>query len=73
VAAGATATFAVGASGTAPIEYQWLRNGTAISGATLTTYTTPATSASDNGAQFAVRVSNAYGTVTSSPAVLTVM
>lgn len=35
--------------------------------------TTPVTTTADNGATFAVQVSNAYGKVTSSPAVLTVM
>src|SRR5579871_3879514 len=49
VTAGQTASFAVTASGTAPFTYQWNKNGTAISGATSSTYTTPVTSTSDNG------------------------
>jgi hypothetical protein len=72
VSAGQTATFSVAASGTAPLSYQWLRNGTALAGATSAAYTTPATTAADNGATFSVRVSNAYGSVTSSNATLTV-
>ncbi len=34
VTAGQTATFNVAATGTAPLSYQWKKNGTAISGAT---------------------------------------
>ena len=73
VAVGATATFVVQATGTAPVSYQWMRNGTAVANGTGASYTTPPTTAGDNGATFAVRVSNAYGTVTSSPAMLNVM
>lgn len=72
VAEGSTATFSVGATGSAPLAYQWLRNGNAIAGATAASYTTPATTTADNGARFTVRVSNAAGAVTSSAAVLTV-
>src|SRR5204862_498908 len=72
VTAGQTATFTVTATGTAPLSYQWQKNGTAIGGATAASYTTPATTASDNGAQFTVVVSNAVGSVTSNAAALTV-
>ena len=72
VTAGQTATFAVTASGTAPLSYQWNRNGAAISGATSASYTTPATTTSDNGAQFTVVVSNSNGSATSNAATLTV-
>ena len=72
IVAGQTATFSVTATGTAPLSYQWQKNGIAISGATSSTYTTPAETTSDNGAQFAVVVSNSAGTVTSNSAVLTV-
>jgi len=44
----------------------------AISGATSSSYTTPVTTTSDNGAQFTVLVSNTAGSVTSSAASLTV-
>src|SRR5205823_2457101 len=71
-AAGQTATFTVTATGTAPLSYQWQRNGTAIGGATAASYTTPATTASDSGAQFTVVVSNAVGSVTSNAAALAV-
>ena len=72
VTAGQTASFTVAATGTAPLSYQWNKNGTAITGATSSTYTTPATTNSDSGAQFTVVVSNTVGSVTSSPATLTV-
>ena len=72
VTAGQTATFSVTASGTAPLSYQWKKNGTALSGATSSSYTTPATTSSDNGAQFTVVVSNASGSATSNAATLTV-
>src|SRR5204863_514267 len=72
VSAGQTATFTVTAAGTAPLSYQWQKNGTAIGGATAASYTTPATVTSDSGAQFTVVVSNAVGSVTSNAAALTV-
>ena len=72
VTTGQTATFTVVAAGTAPLSYQWRKSGTAISGATASTYTTPATTSADNGSQFTVVVSNTAGSVTSSAATLTV-
>jgi hypothetical protein len=72
VNAGQTATFSASATGTAPLSYQWLRNGSAIAGATGTSYTTPVTTGSDSGAVFSVTVSNMAGTVTTSVAALTV-
>ncbi|HEV2195107.1 MAG TPA: immunoglobulin domain-containing protein [Candidatus Acidoferrum sp.] len=72
VTAGQTASFSVATTGTAPLSYQWQKNGVAIGGATSSSYTTPATTSSDNGAQFTVAVSNAAGSVTSNTATLTV-
>src|SRR5437879_5359482 len=72
VIGGQSATFSVAATGTAPLSYQWNKNGAAVSGATSSSYTTPATTSSDNGAQFAVVVSNAAGSITSNSATLTV-
>src|SRR6185295_2748812 len=72
VTAGQSASFSVVASGTAPLAYQWRNNGTNIPGATNASYTTPATTSSDNGALFSVVVSNSVGSATSSSATLTV-
>jgi Protein of unknown function (DUF1573)/Immunoglobulin I-set domain len=72
VTAGQTATFSVAATGTAPLSYKWMKNGTPITGATSSTYTTPATTASDSSSQFTVMVGNSAGSVTSNPATLTV-
>ena len=72
VAAGQTASFSVTATGNGPLTYQWKKNGTDISGATSSTYTTPVNSSADTGAMYAVNVSNGAGTVTSSNATLTV-
>jgi hypothetical protein len=70
VVRGAAATFTVVASGTAPLAYQWQKNGSNISGATAASYSTPATTTSDNDSTFAVAVSNSVGSVTSSAATL---
>ncbi len=72
VTVGQTATFTVVASGTAPLTYKWMKNGAVISGATAASYTTPATTTTDNGANFTVTVSNTAGSVTSNAAKLTV-
>ncbi len=72
VTAGQAATFSVVASGTPPLSYQWQKSGLAISGATSSSYTTPATTAADNGSTFGVLVSNAAGSTPSSTATLTV-
>jgi hypothetical protein len=72
VLSGQTATFSVSATGSAPLSYQWRKNGAAISGATAASYTTPAETAGDNGALFTVLVSNSAGSVTSQNASLTV-
>ena len=72
VTAGQTATFAVVAAGTAPLGYQWQKNGANITGATSASYTTATTTTADSGSTFRVVVSNSAGTVTSSAATLTV-
>jgi glucose/arabinose dehydrogenase len=70
VTAGRPASFSVSASGTAPLSYQWQRNGGNIPGATATTYTLASTSLADDGAVFSAVVSNASGTATSNGATL---
>ncbi len=72
VTAGQTASFSVAASGTAPLSYQWSKNGTAIGGATSTSYTTPATTTADSGSTFTVKVTNSAGSATSNGATLSV-
>jgi hypothetical protein len=70
----ATADFSVSASGTGTLTYQWQKNGAPIAGATGSSYTTPVTTLSDNGASYRVVISDAYGgTVTSPDAALTVL
>jgi Immunoglobulin I-set domain len=72
VSAGQSATFDVTATGTSPLSYQWQMNGSAISRATSSTYTTPVTTTANGGEQFRVTVTNAVGTVISNIASLTV-
>ena len=72
VAVGQTATFKVKATGAPPLNYQWKKNGTNISGATQAVYVTPPTTLADNGSTFAAMVSNSAGSVTSRKARLTV-
>jgi len=69
---GATATFSVTAISNAPMAYQWLKNGIAISGATSSTYVTPVTTVADDGSTYSIRITNSAGTTTSTSATLTV-
>lgn len=55
-----------------PLTDQWTLNGVDITGAVDTSYTTPVTNSANNGAIFAVRVSNSVGSVTSNAVILTV-
>jgi hypothetical protein len=73
VPVGGTAGFSVSATGSLPLSYYWMRNGTAIAGATNSSYTTNNVQLTDSGNQFSCLVSNAYGTMLSSNAVLTVV
>ncbi|HWA26466.1 MAG TPA: matrixin family metalloprotease [Lacunisphaera sp.] len=71
VTSGSSASFSVAASGSSPLSYQWSFGGTAISGATSSTFNiTSATSA--NAGTYTVTVSNAAGSVTSNAATLSV-
>ena len=69
---GQSASFGVTASGTAPLTYQWRRNGSDIAGATGNAYALAAATLADSGASFSVQVSNSAGPVTSNAATLTV-
>jgi len=78
VTAPATATFTIVATGSPAPTYQWMQEAsgagtfTAITGATSASYTTPATTAANNGTQYECVVTNNAGSVTSNAAVLTV-
>ena len=69
---GDSTVFSVSASGTGVLGYQWQRNGRDIPGATNSTYTTPQLSLADSGTIYLVRVTNAFDSIFSAPAVLTV-
>ncbi len=71
VSAGASVSFSVTAEGTPPLSYQWRKNGSALSGATLSTYNLNNVQTNDAGI-YSVRVSNPYGDATSSNATLVV-
>ena len=73
VVAGQAATFTVSAFGTAPLHFQWRKNGGAIVGAPdAASYTTPAMALADNGSSYTVFVTNAVGGEVSPPATLNV-
>jgi glucose/arabinose dehydrogenase len=73
---GYDATFTASASGTPELSFQWQRhNGTEfenIPGAQSASYTADDVTLADNGAQFRVIVTNAYGLATSNVATLSV-
>ncbi len=71
VAAGATVTLAVTASGTPAPTYQWRKDGTAIAGATASSLVLTAVSSADT-ASYSVVVTNSVGAVTSSTAIVAV-
>ena len=71
VVIGGTATFSVTAGGTAPLYYQWAFNETNIPGATYTTLTLTNVQVSQAG-NYTVLVTNLFGSVLSSNAMLTV-
>ena len=66
---GATATFAVAATGTGPLSFQWRRNGADLPGATSSVLTLNNVSGADAG-DYNVVVSNAAASVTSANAPL---
>ena len=70
VVAGQTAAFNVTASGSGTLTYQWSWYGTNVIGATSSSWTTPATLIGYSNSVVYVKVSNAYGSATSSNAYL---
>jgi sugar lactone lactonase YvrE len=71
VTAGSGAQFSVTATGRPVVNYQWNFNGTAISGATSSTYSL-SNAQSGNAGNYTAVVSNVIGNVTSTAATLTV-
>jgi pectin methylesterase-like acyl-CoA thioesterase len=71
ISGGGTVTFTVAATGISAPAYQWLKNGTPISGQTGSSLTISSASAND-AAAYSVIVSNSVGVVTSGSASLTV-
>ncbi|MGA9115310.1 MAG: immunoglobulin domain-containing protein [Bacteroidota bacterium] len=67
---GQRAIFSVSTSGSVPMSYQWRKNGLDIPGASGPSYTTQPAALADSGSLFSARIWNAFGTVTSNPAVL---
>jgi len=72
IALGSSASFTVAATGTAPLTYQWSKDGVALSGATSATLDFVSVTAADAGS-YTVAVGNAAGNVTSDAATLTVI
>jgi uncharacterized delta-60 repeat protein len=71
VDAGSNATFSVTATGTAPLSYQWWKDGSALPDATIATLMLSNVQGSNAG-NYTVIVSNAFGSVTSAVAELSV-
>jgi hypothetical protein len=66
---GGSAAFVVTANGTQPLDYQWYKNGTLVTNATLNAITIGYIGSGDLGA-YQVVITNSYGSVTSTPALL---
>lgn len=64
-------SFSVGLGGAQPFSYQWLFNGAPIPDATNASYAIASVATNDTGG-YSVVVTNFYGSVTSSPATLTI-
>ena len=71
VNATSNASFTVTAGGTAPLIYQWIREGVQLPGATAATLTLNNVATNQAG-NYSVVITNLYGSVTSSVAALTV-
>jgi hypothetical protein len=72
VNAGTNVSFTAAASGTAPLLYQWQKNGANISGATTDVLSLTNVSLSDEG-NYIMTVTNSAGSASTDPATLTVL
>ena len=72
VTEGATASFSVSASGSAPLQYQWQVDHADIPGANSSTFSLQNAQPGDDGALFRCEVSNDFGSAFSNDALLTV-
>ena len=70
--AGTSATFSVAAKGTSPLLYRWLKGTVFIAQQTNTTLTLANVSDAD-AARYSVVITNVAGSITSAPAILTVV
>jgi hypothetical protein len=71
VSEGESVTFTASATGSAPLSYQWTKNGVELAGQTGLTLTIASATAADAGA-YRIRVTNPVGSVTSEAANLSV-
>lgn len=71
VGVGGIASFTPTVTGTAPIEFQWRKNGVPISGATSASLTLTNVQSTNNGS-YTLSATNSVGVVVSDPATLTV-
>ncbi len=71
VAEGSTAVISVLAGGTPPLRYQWLKNGNLLAGATNVALSLPNAQKFNEG-NYAVVITNNYGAVTSTVAILAI-
>jgi hypothetical protein len=69
--AGAKIALSVGAVGTTPMTFQWLRDGNPIAGATTPSLSLDNTRLADSGS-YSVKITNFAGTITSNPAVISI-
>jgi glucose/arabinose dehydrogenase len=72
VLAGSNVSFTATAEANGPFRYYWLFNGQPLAGATNSTLLLPSVTLSNAG-NYSVVVSNAFGTMQSQPAILTVL